>query len=261
MMAASSPLEIAFALPSRGPAPRGLFVALAVVVHGAVALGIEPTPDDTRKEETKLTELEIAPPPPPEPEPKEIEPPAPEAPAAPIPAARPASAPAAARAGSLVTAKSDAPTKEAPVDFVTDPNGTSYGSGVVARGGTSDHGEGGGVAGARKGPPVAGTPAPQGAGIVPAENLSRRPTLNEANACRGFYPREASVDQGRVTIKVVVRPRGEVASISVLSESPVGEGFGRAARACLQRKRFEPGLDKEGAPVLSATTFQVRFER
>jgi protein TonB len=162
-----------------------------------------------------------------------------------------------------VTAKSDTPSAKNDdlVDFVTDPNGTSYGSGVVARGGTADHGEKGATV---KGVGTAPAPvavAPPSDGLVPAANLSRRATLNEPNACAGYYPSEADADSGAVTLTLVVRADGAVTSSAVLSESPAGQGFGKAARACLQNKRFEPSLDRAGNVVAAATTLKVRFVR
>ncbi len=147
------------------------------------------------------------------------------------------------------------------MDFVTDPAGTTYGSGVVARGGTAEHGEHGATAASVGSAPVRTATAPPTDGLVAAANLSRRATLNERDACAGFYPSEANVDSGAVTLTVVVRADGAVSSSSVLSESPVGQGFGKAARACLQKKRFEPSLDRAGTAVAAATTFKLRFLR
>ena len=124
----------------------GLAIAIALGAHGALALGL-PDQEPARRPPTIITEVELAPPPapkPPLPEPA----PAPERDSAPTPTkaadnARPmAKAAPAARAGNVLVAKSDAPTpaNAEPVDFVTDPNGTSYAGGVVARGGTGDHG-------------------------------------------------------------------------------------------------------------------------
>jgi protein TonB len=108
-------------------------------------------------------------------------------------------------------------------------------------------------------PPVAVAPA--GDGLTAAADLSRRASLSEANACAGFYPSEASADSGTVALTLVVRADGAVTSAAVVSESPAGQGFGLAARACLQRKRFEPSLDRAGKAVAAATTIRVRFVR
>jgi TonB family protein len=162
-----------------------------------------------------------------------------------------------------LTAKNDTPSakNEELVDFVTDPNGTSYGSGVVARGGTADDGEKGATVKGVGSAAARAAAAPPGGGLVAAADLSRRATLNEPNACAGFYPSEADADSGAVTLTLVVRADGVVASSAVLSESPAGQGFGKAARSCLQNKRFEPSLDRAGNAVAAATTLKVRFVR
>ena len=162
-----------------------------------------------------------------------------------------------------MTAKESAPSaKDELVDFVTDPAGSTYGSGVVARGGTAEHGERGATAAGVGSTPVpVRAAAPPQDGLVAAANLSRRAALNERDACAGFYPSEAEVDSGAVTLTVVVRADGGVSSASVVSESPVGQGFGKAARACLQKKRFEPSLDRSGTAVAAATTIKLRFVR
>lgn len=246
---------------------------IAALAHAAFGFGVrvEPPPAPV----TRVTEIELAPPPPPPPEPPPVvepEPPPPVAdtvPTAPAPKSALPAAPAAARAGALMTAKPDdakPPTPEAPVEFVTDPNGTSYGGGVVQRGGTSDFGQKGAIAGggaptATGRAPAAPGPAPKSDGITPAANLSRAAKLTEVDACRGYYPSEAVDDAATATLTVVVRPGGDVASVSVLAETPAGQGFGRAARACLLTKRFSPALDRAGQAVTAATTMNVRFSR
>jgi hypothetical protein len=172
----------------------------------------------------------------------------------------------AARAGKILAAKSDAPIPAGsePVDFVTDPNGSTYSGGVVARGGTGDHGSLG-----TSTRPVAATkstaPAPRTvvkkSDIVPASNLSRPPSLSTGTNCRGYYPRSADADSAIVSLVVVVSADGSIARLSVASESPTGQGFGSAARACIGTGRFRPALDKAGRAVKSATRVRVRFTR
>lgn len=258
-----STLDLAFAFGrGRAPGREAAFLVLALAVHGAVTFAVRAAPVAV-VEAPKVTEVELPPPPPPEPE-KVTPPPEPPKDEA-VPAAKPSSAPPpqAARAGALVTAKDDRPSakNEELVDFVTDPNGTSYGSGVVARGGTADHGERGATVKGVGSAPAPVVSAPPSDGLVAAANLSRRATLNEANACAGYYPSEADADSGAVTLTLVVRADGAVTSAAVLSETPAGQGFGKAARACLQNKRFEPSLDREGKAVAAATTIKVRFVR
>lgn len=257
-----SMLDLAFAFGAGRAAGREVgFLLLALALHGAVTLAVASAPTAV-VESTKVTEVELPPPP----EPEKAPPPPPEEPKdEPQQAARSIAAPAppqAARAGALVTARSDTPSKnEELFEFVTDPNGTTYGSGVVQRGGTADRGERGATA---KGTSTSAAPpaaAPSEGELVAAANLSRRATLNEANACAGFYPSEADADSGAVTLTLIVRADGAVTSSSVVSETPQGQGFGKAARACLQKKRFEPSLDRAGNPVAAATTIKVRFVR
>jgi outer membrane biosynthesis protein TonB len=215
--------------------------------------------------------VELAPPPAIEP-PKAPEPPkemAPESSAknvAPAPRlaahAPPVQSPAAARAGALLTAKEDIskPSDAPPVDFVTDPSGTTYGGGVVARGGTADFGVRGATAAGVGHTPVSPSAAPSDGVTAPA-NLSRAPRLTEPDACRGYYPSEANVDEGGATVAVIVKANGDVSQATVLSETPVGQGFGHAARTCLSQKRFAPAQDRQGAAVIARTSVRVRFSR
>jgi periplasmic protein TonB len=263
LLAPRSSLDLAFGFDSGRTRGRAVaFVLLALALHGGLALGVRGAPKRV-VEVVKVTEVELAPPPPPEPE--KVAVPEPEQPEAPVakPSALPPP-PQAARAGALLTAKENAPSakNDELVEFVTDPAGVSYGSGVVARGGTADRGaHGATAAGVGTAPVRAAAAAPPSDGLVAPENLSRRATLNERDACAGFYPSEADADSGAVTLRVIVRADGTVTSSSVVSESPAGQGFGKAARACLQKKRFEPSLDRAGTPVAAATSLKLRFVR
>ncbi|MFO0659972.1 MAG: hypothetical protein U0165_09105 [Polyangiaceae bacterium] len=221
-----------------------------------------------------VTEIDLAPPKPIEPPP---EPPKPvvEEPraAAPTPQERPtvstkvAAGPAAARAGALLTLPADAAksdSKEAPVEFVTDPNGQSYGGGVVARGGTADFGARGAQVTPttpRAAEPTAGSAARKADDVVAAADLSAQAKLTANDACRGYFPSGAESDNAVVALALVVRSDGRVGTATVLSESPASQGFGAAARTCMLASRFSPGLDKGGMAVTSATTIRVRFTR
>lgn len=247
---------------------RGVkFVAygIAALAHLGFAFAATSVPKPVA-EAPKVTEVDIAPPPeppPPPPPPPEVAPePEPEAPA--VAAPRPAAAaPQVARAGNVVTAKDDGKTESdsEAVTFVTDPEGHSFGSGVVARGGTLDRA----TTPVRVAPPPNAGPTiqrgPVGDAITPAANLSRAARLDESDPCAGKYPPSAKVDDGYATIALVVRPDGRVSSISVVSESPSGEGFGAAARECLKGKTLAPALDKGGSAVTAAATIRVRFSR
>jgi hypothetical protein len=201
--------------------------------------------------------LPIVPPPPREPEPE------PERAVARAAAAAP---PQPARAGALLTAKEDAPpTKGAdePVDFTNDPNAAGFGAGVVAVGGTAKFG----LAGARPSTAPAGTGssplgrAPQGDGLTPVSDLSRKPSLGESDPCRGYFPSAASDDVASASVLVTIGKNGAVSRVSLLSETPPKQGFGAAARTCMNNKRFTPGLDRDGNPAATAIRVNIRFAR
>jgi TonB family protein len=256
-----STLDVTFAFGAGSVSGSGLlFVLFAIGLHGALSfvVGAAPALGPVRAPEN-VTTVELPAAPPPEPALAKVDPPEPpEAPRAALP-----SAPQAARAGALLTAKETAPSakQDELVDFVTDPAGTSYGSGVVARGGTAEHAERGATASGRGVIPARGATRVGAAPAVAASQLSRRATLATQSPCAGFYPSEARADQGAVTLTLVVRADGGVSSALVVSESPVGEGFGKAARACLELQRFDPALDRSGVAVTAPTTLRLRFTR
>ncbi len=201
-------------------------------------------------------------PPPPPPVPEQAQPEPAKAEPTHVAAAAP---PAAARAGALHTAAPDAAPaqqSEEAVDFTTDPNGKSYGGGVVAVGGTAAFG----AAGARVSPVAGNAPnaAPTiraGDGLTPASDLSRKPSLPGSNPCRGFFPASAQDDSGDVAVMVTVGKSGRVANTQLLSENPRGQGFGAAARTCLASQSFVPALDREGNAAATAIRVNLRFSR
>ena len=205
---------------------------------------------------------------PPEPPPPEMAtPPEPEV-AAPVAATAPrsqGSPPPAAHAGALVTAKIDAPSAqqpEAPVDFVTDPAGQSYGGGVVAVGGRAEIGlataqvKGTGTSESRT-----VNPRNAGDGLTPLADLSQKPRLEEAAPCRGYFPNGALDDVAQVSLRIIVGKTGRVSSATLLFETPLSQGFGAAARACIMAKQFTPALDRSGIPAATSTRINVRFSR
>lgn len=201
---------------------------------------------------------EPPPPPPPEPDPEPVKP------AEPPPEAKNDPPPAAAKVGNLLTAPDDpkADKSDEPYSFLTDPNGNEYGSGAAAIGGTADKAPPGAVASGKPGgtgdatKPVTPPPPPP-----PAVDLSRKPTLNVADPCKGFFPGDADDDVAYVQVLVTIKPGGDVSSVTVLSENPKGQGFGKAARTCLQSAKFQPGLDKEGKATTATQQFNIRFAR
>jgi hypothetical protein len=242
------------------------WVVLAVFAHGA-AFAASDRPAPAVAWSGPPLEVELTPPPdpepaspPPEPEHDEAPNPAP-APVRPMkaPAPRPAAptVAAAAKVGALLTSGETADSAD-PVAFFSDPNGGAYGSGVVAHGGRAEHGTGP-VATAVAPPPA--PVRPSGDAVTPAADLSRVPALDEPDACRGFFPTEAAVDSAKVDLVVIVGASGRVKSVSVARESPAGEGFGAAARACLMSKQFTAALDKAGNAVTASASVRLHFTR
>lgn len=196
------------------------------------------------------------PPPPPEPEPEKAEP-------TPPPEKVEAQPPAAAKVGALLTAPDDpkASKDDDPYTFLSDPDGKEYGSGAAAIGGTADKAPPGAVASGTPGGTGSATAKPPPPPPPPAVDLSRKPALTIADPCKGFFPGDADDDIATVVVLVTVKPSGEVASVNVVSENPKGQGFGKAARTCLQSVKLQPGLDKEGKPTTGTEQFRLRFTR
>ena len=242
------------------------WVAVALFAHGAAYAASERVRPTVAPPvvplEVELTAFDPEPPPPPPPAPEE------EVPHEPVPVVRPVnvaprpvapSAPnvaTAAKVGALLTSGETSDSTD-PVAFFSDPQGGAYGSGVVARGGHADHGTGAGVATAVA-PPLPPRDADE---VTSAVNLSRAPSLDEPDACRGFFPTEASFDSGKVDLVVIVQAGGRVTSATIVRESPAGEGFGAAARACLLSKRFTPGANRAGRAVTASAAVRVHFTR
>jgi protein TonB len=251
----------------------GILGALLVHVAGAteaarLANGLGGWARDTRSSIaayfSRLYDVEMVNPPPPPPPPEEkVEQEAPKptvfAPKAPKEQHEPAPAPA--QAGKILTQE---PDPDAPVDltgqgFVTG-NAESYAGGVTASAGTSKTavhnlnaapgGQPGGT-GTKPGPPVTGP------------DLSRPPAISGSTDWDCPFPPEADVDQidlMKVPIVVTVRPDGTPESVRVVSDP--GHGFGRAARQCAMRQRYEPGRDRQGNPVSGTMPpFSVKFTR
>jgi protein TonB len=253
-----------FGRTRRHPSVAVVALGLALAGH-AVAGALAPTETPVviapRPVEVEFLEPELAPPPPPA-----ETPPPPVADNDKRAAERVERAPEAARAARLLTAKPDTAPQQAseePVDFVSDPSGTSYGGGVVAIGGKADFGKAGARSkvAARGDVVEAGPKKPAGDGLVPASDLSRAPRLSESNPCRGFFPQNADSDSATASVMVVIAKSGAVQSARVVGETPAGQGFGSAARACMLSKRFTPALDKSGQLAATSLRVNVRFTR
>jgi protein TonB len=145
-----------------------------------------------------------------------------------------------------------------------DPYGVATGNnanatGLQAGGGTETHGDA-----TRPGAvPEAKVSAGPVAAAPPKEDRSRPPTIAGGLAWSCPFPPEADAD-GRdtavATIVVTVSPDGTPASVSIVADP--GSGFGRAARQCAFGRRYQPGLDRDGAPTKATTPpIRVRFSR
>jgi len=62
-------------------------------------------------------------------------------------------------------------------------------------------------------------------------------------------------------VLVTIAKSGAVSKVTLVSESPAGQGFGAAARTCMSRKRFTVALDREGNAAATAVRVNVRFTR
>lgn len=265
--AAEIPLDaLVGELFGRASRRRGLVVVgwvLALGGHAAAALLFANHHEQAAIEHAPPpVEVEFVTPPEPPP-PPDVAPPEESKPA---PANASAAPPAAARAGALHLAKADAAPAQQPeeaVDFTTDPNGASYGGGVVAVGGTAARG----AAGARVSPVSGNTPGapvtkrPLGDALTPASDLSRKPQLPGNDPCRGFFPGAARDDAGDAAVMVTIAKSGRVSQAQLLSESPSGQGFGAAARTCLSSQTFVPALDRAGNSAATAIRVNIRFSR
>jgi TonB family protein len=239
-------------------------LTVAIAVHAAIGVYSAHAPPARPVAPSMVVDLTIpmAAPAPveipkPEPEVKEAKPEE-KALAAPRTASPAAKAPAAA--GKLLTAAPTADT-DAPVDFVTDPNGSTYGFGVVAKGGTAP-GEGvKAVAVTNQQTTARVAAATTGTALVSSSDLSEQPHLVADDPCRGYYPGDAIADSASATVRVVLSPEGRVQSLTLVGETPSAQGFGRAATQCLRAQRFTSARDRTGHTVATSTTVRVRFHR
>ncbi len=201
-------------------------------------------------------------PPPPEPEVKEVKEPPPEAKPVKEDTPQPEPPPQPAQAGKILASDPDPNEPVDLTDSFVQGSADTYAGGQTSSTGTSKK--------AIYNPAAANTGVPGGTGTAPAppvvrkEDKSRPPGLLGSvdwNDCP--FPAEADaeqIDQAFVMIQVRVRPDGSPESVTVLQDP--GHGFGREARKCAMRKKFSPGLDPDGRPVMGTTKpFRVRFER
>ena len=244
---------------------RGLVAfgwVLALGSHAAAALLFATHHEAAAPERTPpAVDVEFLSPPPAQP----LNEPAPPAPSKGVPTrASVAAPPAAARAGALhVASASAAPAQqtEQAVDFTTDPNGASFGGGVVAVGGSAAFGAPSARVTAVSGTAPLAPPRPAGEALTPVSDLSRKPQLPATDPCRGFFPAAARDDEGAVVVMVTIAKSGRVLNTQLLSETPPGQGFGGAARTCLASQHFIPAQDREGNAASTAIRVNLRFTR
>ena len=265
-------VEGVFGAATTRRAPRWIGAACAVAVHAAIVfVGLSQhsiSPSNAKPIEIELAEPEPpSPVVPPDPTPPPLPEPEPTPTHAPSPAHAAATAPPApARAGALVTAKADStpsPGADEPVDFTNDPSVLGFGAGVVAVGGKAEVGAPRAkLSAAPAGTGTSGSASkPLGDALVSAADLSRKPGLGDGDPCGGYFPSGASDDVATAAVLVTIAKSGAVEGAQLLTESPAGQGFGAAARTCMTRKRFTPGLDRAGNPARTAIRVNVRFTR
>lgn len=206
----------------------------------------------------KEKEKEPEPPPPEEkPQPEEAKPIAKETP----PPETPPQPPAAAEAAKVLAADPDPNEVVDMRDTIVQGNADKYAGGVSANNGTSKTA----VTNAAAVP----TGVPGGTGTAPAPAAPRVDRSRKAGVSGSSdwsdcpFPPEADaeqIDQAYVTIQVKVKPDGSPESVTIVQDP--GRGFGREARKCAMRKKYNFALDVDGNPI-GATTgpIRVKFER
>lgn len=107
-----------------------------------------------------------------------------------------------------------------------------------------------------------GAPGGSTSGFGRAGGLPHGPSLLASqDPCRGFFPAAARVDHAAVRIRVEVDAAGHTRASHVLAESPGGQQFRSAARACAAALRFAPAADLDGSPIAGVAKLELRFDR
>jgi protein TonB len=267
-----NPLARVFELESR-TLRQGLVIGTigALVLHGIAAgeaarlaggisgwaFGVR---SDVQAYLARFYDVELVnPPPPPRPPDPPPEPTAP-APTAPKPVANEAPRPAPAQAGKILTQE---PNPDEPVDltgqgFVTG-SAETYAGGVTSSAGTSS------TAVHNLSAAPGGVPGGTGTSPRPVsrQDLSRSASIQGSTEWNCPFPPEADVEQidsQRVQVVITVRPDGGAQEVKVVNDP--GHGFGRAARQCALRQRYNPARDQEGRPLLTTMApLIIRFTR
>ncbi|MBS2013006.1 MAG: energy transducer TonB [Deltaproteobacteria bacterium] len=117
-------------------------------------------------------------------------------------------------------------------------------------------------------PAAAATGVPGGTGTAPAPpapkvDRSRQAKIkNLANLERCPFPSEADaeqIDEAAVTIEVKVTVDGRAENVTVVQDP--GHGFGREAKRCALREKYDPALNVDGSPVAGSYRVRFRFSR
>lgn len=246
-----------------------LLVALAVMLHGGAAAGATAAAifseigswhkslrDSLSAKLNAMYEVDVQKEaPPPEPPKEEAKPePAPPAPKEPPPPQAPPPAPA--EASKILAADPD------PLDFSNDGfvqgDAGAYAGGQTHADGTSKK--------AVYDTNAVPTGTPGGTGVAtapPRVDRSRGASLvNKGNLERCPFPSEADaeqIDDAYVTIEVRVRPDGTAETVSILQDP--GHGFGREARKCALREKYNSALDIDGNAIPGASRVRFHFQR
>ncbi|HEY6880352.1 MAG TPA: hypothetical protein VI299_20150 [Polyangiales bacterium] len=91
--------------------------------------------------------------------------------------------------------------------------------------------------------------------------VTRPALLPTRDPCSGYFPAGAQVAHGRVQIQVHVDASGRARASEVMMEAPLGQEFGRAARACAAALRFAPARDVSGVAVAAEAKLELHFHR
>jgi len=157
---------------------------------------------------------------------------------------------AAAQAAEAITAKEDTPQVDPAYTLVTG-GGNQYAGGTTERGGAATHAVTASNARAFGVEGGTGTAQP---------DRSRAPQLASGNRWDCALPEEAldeGVEHAVVGLMVEVAPDGRLVAVEVKSDP--GYGFAREARACALKKKWIPGLDRNGQPSRAKQLVNVKF--
>lgn len=156
------------------------------------------------------------------------------------------------------------PAKDEPVDLTANTflngNADNGNGGVTQVGGKATQ--------ATYNPNAVATGTPGGTGTVAAPppvkvDRSRSARIkNLANLERCPFPAEADaeqIDEAAVTIEVKVAVEGKAETVTIVQDP--GHGFGREAKRCALREKYEPALNVDGTPVPGSYRVRFRFSR